>query len=334
MVNSSDFQKAIDLINRSTSVLITSHTRPDGDACGCIRAMCDVLTMMGKKVQPMLLSPLPEWYEFLFDQKIPILGNDITKEQLHAGHFEEADLVIIIDTNSYVQLPQFDEWLKETDKKVLVIDHHISGDGLGDVEVIDTRAASTGEIVFDLFRYAGWGISGPVAEALFVSISTDTGWFRFSNTDSRIYRTAADLIDTGADPVNIYRKLYQNFSPARLKLMAAMLDTLQLYFDGRLATQYILHETFDRTGSTGRDTENLIDECQRISSVQVAALFVELADRGFRCSLRSKGAVDVRQIAQKFGGGGHAMAAGVNLPGPLDKALKLICSEVEKQLCR
>ena len=313
MVTTDDFAKAVGLIDGATDVLITAHTRPDGDACGSVRAMCDVLWGLGKKARPMFLSPLAQWYEFLFAEKVPILGNDITTEQLHAGRFDDCDLVIIIDTNSYIQLPQFDEWLRKTHKKVLVIDHHITADNLGDVELIDTTAAAACEIVLDLFKYAGWPITGEVAEALFVALSTDSGWFKFSNADSRIFRNAAELIDAGARPAEIYQKLYQNFSPHRMNLMVRMLQTLDLHFDGRLAVQHIMRSDFDAAGATGRDTENLIDECRRIGSVEVAALFVELADGGFRCSLRSKGGADVRQIAQKFGGGGHKKASGVNL---------------------
>ena len=332
MVTDSEFHRAVELINGSSNVLITAHTRPDGDACGSVRAICDVLVGLGKSVHPIFMSPLPEWYEFLFEQKVPIIGNDVTKEQLHEGHYDECDLVIIVDTNSYVQLPGFDEWLKECSHKVLVIDHHVTSDGLGDVELVDTSAAAAGEIVFDLLKYAGWEIEPKVAEALFVALSTDSGWFRFNNADERIFRNAAELVKLGASPTQAYRKLYQNFSQARMKLMVRMLDSLELHYEGRVATQYILRKDFDETGATGRDTENLIDECQRISTVEVAALFVELADGGFRGSLRSKGNVDVRRIAQKYGGGGHTVAAGVNLQGPLDRAMKTVLDELEEQL--
>lgn len=327
-----DFGRAVDLIDRSRHVLLTTHTRPDGDACGSVRAMLDALKALGKKAEVMLLSPLPEWYEFLFEGRVAILGNDITQEQLLGGSFDEVDLVLIIDTNSYVQLPQFDEWLRISGKDVLVIDHHITGDDLGKVQLIDTTAAAAGEIVFDLFRYAGWTITAEAAEALFVALATDSGWFKFSNVDSRVFRIAADLVAAGAKPDAIYRRLYQSWSQSRMDLLVRMLTNLELHFDGRVAFQHLMRSDFDLSGATGRDTENMIDECQRISSVQVAALFVELAEGGFRCSLRSKGAVDVRQIAQKFGGGGHTMASGVNLPGPLKHAQSLILDEIAKQL--
>jgi len=331
MVSAEQFKKAVGLINNAKNILLTSHTRPDGDACGSIAAMCEMLTTLGKKSNPIFLSPLAGWYEFLFEQKPPILGNDITVEQLNAGYYDHCDLIIVIDTNSYIQLPQFDEWLKKTHKPVLVIDHHVTSDGIGTVELIDTTAAAAGQIVLDLFRYAKWTISLKMAEAFFVSLSTDTGWFRFSNTDSRVYRDAADLIEAGAEPAKIYQRMYQNYSLPRMKLLVTMLNSLELHFEGRFAMQRLMWADFERTGSTGRDTENLIDECQRISSVEVAALFVELKDGKFRCSLRSKGKVDVAKIASAFGGGGHKNAAGVTLPGTLEQAKKLIFDAVAGQ---
>ncbi|MCK4959309.1 MAG: bifunctional oligoribonuclease/PAP phosphatase NrnA [Planctomycetes bacterium] len=332
MIKDSDFRKAIELIDASTEVLLTAHIRPDGDACGSMRAMCEVLTARGKRAHPLFLSPLPPWYGFIFDEKVPVLGNDISKEELLAGHFNQCDLVIVMDTNSYVQLTHFDEWIKETGKTVLVFDHHLTGDGLGDFELIDSSAAATGEIVQDLLSFADWEITPKIAEALFVAMATDSGWFKFGNADSRIFRAAAQLIDAGAEPAVIYQKLYQDISPARMKLLIRMLTNMELHFDNRMAVQYILRSDFDETGATGQDTENLIDECQRIGSVEAAALMVELSDGGFRCSLRSKGKVDVRKIAQKYGGGGHMLASGVNLEGPLEKAKQTIIREVAKQL--
>ncbi len=330
-ISRQDYQAALELIQAAGRILITTHLRPDGDACGCVRAMLDGLNAIGKQAEAVFLSPLASWYEAMFETKVPVLGNDIKKEQL-GQVFADIDLVVIVDTNSLVQLPGLDDWLKTCGKKVLVIDHHVTGDGLGTVELIDSAASAAGEIVYDFFKAAGWPITPRIAESIFIAISTDTGWFKYGNADSRIFHTAAELIGAGAKPNEIYRNLYQSFTPARLRLMTRMLEHLELHEDGKIATQYILRQDFDQTGSSGPDTENLIDECQRIQTVDVAALFVELADGRFRCSLRSKGRVDVRQIAQKFGGGGHTLASGVNLQGPLDKALADIIAEVRIQL--
>jgi len=332
MLNSSDFQKAVDLINKSNNCLLTTHTKPDGDACGCIVAMSDTLAALGKKVKALMLSPMPEWYDFLFAEKVPVLGEDVDLDQLTEGRFGEFDLIIIVDTNSFSQLPKFDQYLKQADKPVLIIDHHVTADGLGDVELVDSDAAATALIVYDLLKYAKWSVTEKIAEALFVAIATDTGWFQFRNTDSRVYRACAELIDAGAKPIEIHESLYQNFSHQRFKLMVAMLNTLELHLDGRYATQYLLQRDFEQTGATHKDTENLINECQRISTIEAVALFVELKDGRFRCSLRSTGGVDVSTIAARFGGGGHKMAAATYLPGPLENAKQLILEEVSKKL--
>jgi phosphoesterase RecJ-like protein len=292
--------------------------------------MYDVLTALGKEPQLILLSEVPEWYQFLFAQKVPVLEKDLTLDQLTQGQLAKTDLVIIIDTNSYSQLPKFDEFLKQNTQPVLVIDHHVTSDNLGDVELIDTSAAATALLVFDLLKYANWPLTETIAQALFVAVAADTGWFQFSNTDARAYRTCADLIDAGANPAQIHHDLYQNFSHPRFKLMTAMLNTLELHLDGRFATQQLLHADFKKTQASYKDTENLIDECRRLGSVEVAAMFVELPDGRIKCSLRSKDPVDVRIIAQKFGGGGHKTAAGAHLPGPVENAKKLIMAEVQK----
>ncbi len=330
MLKSSDFQKAVELIDNSNSILITTHTRPDGDACGSVVAVADTLNALGKKTVPLLLSAIPTWYEFLFAEAPKILGPNVNVEQLKQARLGQFDLFIIIDTNSYSQLPKFDDYLKQNDKPVLVIDHHVTSDNLGSVEIIDTTAAAAGLLIFDLLNYADWPITPKIAEALFVAVATDTGWFQFNNTDSRVHQTCANLIDLGANPTKIYRNLYLNFSHQRFKLMAAMLNTLELHFDDRYAAQHLRRQDFDKTGATHEDTENLINECQRISTIKAAALFVELADGRIKCSLRSQGDIDVRKIAEKFGGGGHANAAGAHLPGPLEHAKLLIKTEVER----
>lgn len=332
MTTDDDFKKAIELIDKSAEVLITTHIRPDGDACGCAVAIRHALTGLGKQVRLLLLSEIPEWYRPLFDESVPILGRDVTLDDLIQGRFASPDLVVIVDTNSNSQLPKFSQYLKHNDKPVLVIDHHLSTDNLGSVQLVDTSAAAAALIVHDLIKHAGWKITERIAHALFVAVATDTGWFQFSNTDGRTFRNCADLIDAGANPSQIYHELYQSFSPQRFALLAAMLNSLELHFNGRYAAVQLSQKDFERTGAARRDTENLIDECRRIGTVEVAALFVELPDGRIRCSLRSRGAVDVRQIAQKFEGGGHQMAAGTFLPAPIKNAKQLIQLELEKSL--
>jgi phosphoesterase RecJ-like protein len=332
MKNTGDFQKAVELITKSNDILITSHTKPDGDACGCVSAMCEALGALGKNVTPLMLSAVPQWYEFLFTEKPAVLGEDVQLDELIAGRFGQFDLILIVDTNSHSQLAKFNDYLKLNDKPVLIIDHHETSDGLGDVELIDSSAAATALIVLDLLKYAGRPVTGKIAEVLFVALATDTGWFQFSNSNSRVYRACAELIDSGVKPTQIYDHLYLNFSYPRFKLMAGMLDKLELLLDGRFAAMQITQQDFEQTGAAYSDTENLINECHRIDSVEASALFIELKDGRIRCSLRSRGPLDVSKIAAKFSGGGHTMAAGTFLPGPLENAKQLILEEVSKRL--
>lgn len=327
------FQSALDLIAKSGNVIITTHARPDGDGCGCVVALAESLKTAGKEVKSLLLSELPEWYEFLFEQKPPLFEPDKTPGQL-----TDCDLVILVDVNSDNQLSEFADWLRASKKKVLIFDHHVTNDGLGDVEIIDTAAAATGLILYDFFKFADWRITEKIARALFVTLATDTGWFQFSNTDSRTFAVAAELIKAGANPTGLYRQLYQNYSHRRFKLMTRMFNSLELHFESRFAVQQLTLEDFESTGAAYHDTENLIDECRRIGTVEAAAFFVELKDGRVRCSLRSSGKIDVRQVAQQFGGGGHIVAAGTYLPGPLESAkekiFNLVKQQFEKPACR
>ena len=332
MAKTDAYQQALELIDKATNILVTTHTKPDGDACGCVAALTQVLRSRGRTVQPVLLSAAPEWYRFLFDEEIPVLKTDEQVDQLIAGALGEFDLIVIADTNSVSQLPRFERYLRQATAPVVVIDHHVTSDGLGRVELVDPTAAAAGLVTYEFLQFAGWPIAEKTAEALFVAIATDTGWFQFNNTDSRTYRRSAELIDLGAAPAQIYDKLYHNFSYPRFKLMQAMLDRLELHLDDRYAVQYILQEDFAQTGATPQDTENLINECHRIGSVLVSTLLIELKDERVRCSLRSRGAVDVSEIATKYGGGGHKMAAGTFLPGPIEHDKQLILDEVTTRL--
>lgn len=333
-------QQAIALIENAHAILVTTHTKPDGDACGCVQAVTAVLRGLGKTVRPLFLSPMPDWYAFLFEEKVPILGEDVQVADLTSGRFGPIDLIIIVDTSSYSQLPKFEDYLKQTDKPVLVIDHHLASDKVGRVQVADESAAAAGLVLLDFLRHAGWAISPKAADSLFVAIATDTGWFHLRNTDSRVFRRCADLIEMGVDANDLYRRLYESFSAPRFRLMVAMLNTVELHFENRYASQYLRREDFERTGAAYRDTENLINESQRISSVTVSALFMEQRDGRIRCSLRSRPdvrrpgteAVDVNAIARQFGGGGHKLASGTYLPAPLEHAMQLIHAEVARRL--
>jgi len=335
MITTDQLRDAAALIGGARRILVTTHTKPDGDACGSMAAMSELLKALGKEVYPLFLSPVPPWYQFLLPDPVQVLGREVSEQDLMQDRLGPPDLVILVDVNSTSQLPKFDQYLRQARHPVLVIDHHATSDGLGTLELVDPTAAATGLVVLALLRFAGWPITPQMAEALFVAAATDTGWFQFGNADSRVYRQCADLIDAGARPAAVYGRLYQNFPYSRFRLMLAMLNSLELHFDGRFALQYIRRADFQQSGATYEDTENLINECHRIGKVAASALLVELEDGRIRCSLRSRGStgigagspIDVSRIAERFGGGGHKMAAGTFMPGPIDQAAEQVLSD-------
>ncbi|HSV26361.1 MAG TPA: bifunctional oligoribonuclease/PAP phosphatase NrnA [Sedimentisphaerales bacterium] len=334
MARAEDYAKAIAVINAARRVLLTSHVRPDGDAAGCMAAMWELLKGLGKEVHPLFLSPLPAWYSFLFDANIPVLGRDIGENALNAEPYAACDLAIILDTNSYVQLPVVGKWLKTSGMRVLVIDHHITSDHIGDTEVVDAAASATGIVCSHLIKRGGWKLTPRLATALFTAVGTDTGWFRFASVDSQTFSVAKVLAEAGAKPAELYRRLYQNYSAARMRLLARLMLNMKLEMENRLAIVLVTSRDFAETGAEKNDTDNLIDEFQRIESVEAVLMAAEQDDGGWRCSLRSRGLVDVQKIAAMYGGGGHKAASGVTMNAPLEEVLGTLQKEVAAQLAQ
>jgi len=332
MARAEDYSRAIAAMESARRVLVTSHLRPDGDAVGSMAAICEVLQNKGKEVCPLLLSPLPAWYRFLFNVSIPVLGSDIPANALDAEPYAACDLAVVIDTNSHAQLPQIGKWLRKSGIRVVVIDHHITSDHIGDVEVVDTTASAAGIICYHLIKRAGWAITPKMASALFIALGSDTGWFRFSSVDSQTFSVAKALVEFGAKPAKLYRQLYENFSLPRMKLLSRLMQNLKLEMAERLAVVVVMNKDFEEVSAARSDTENLIDEFQRLETVEAVIMLVEQENGVWRCSLRSKGLVDVQKIAAAHGGGGHRAAAGVTMQMPLEKALETLKKDIRMQL--
>ena len=331
-----NFAQAISLIESAGRILITCHVRPDGDGIGTIVALKDIIEKTARQdrrdceVQLLLLSNPPKAYQFLFSEPPWILEQDITQQQIDAGKLDEFDLIIVVDTRATRQLKGIADYLKKREQKagsdqsgdcsVLIIDHHLSGDLRGDCRLINTRACAAGEIVYDLCREANWPLDETSATAFFAAISSDTGWFRFENTNTRTFEIAAALVQAGARADRLYQKLYQNRPPERLRLLTLALETLELYAEGQLAVMQITTRMLAQSGAKRANIENIVNEPQQIGSVIAALLFVELDDGGTRVSLRSKRLVDVNEVACQFGGGGHARAAGITMELPISEA--------------
>ena len=262
----------------------------------------------------MLFESLPVRYAFLASQRDFAVG-DASKA---ADILQQADGIVIVDTCSYSQLEPVADWLKKTPLPKLVIDHHGTRDPLTQHLVVDETAAATCLIIYEFAQSVGWTLDAATASSLFVGLSTDTGWFRHSNTDARAMHAAADLLSRGVKAYELFESLYQQDSASRVRLLAEALKTLELHSDDRVVMMMLPRESFVRARATPADTEDIVNEPLRIASVVVSVLLVDQGDGVIRINFRSKAPdplgvrpnVDVAAIAKEFGGGGHRHAAG------------------------
>ena len=324
---------------------MTTHIRPDGDAVGSVVALQAAIEQAAQHagrdcaVELMLLSEAGELFEFLLPKQYLILGKDITEKQIDTGKLDEYDLIIVADTSAPQQLPGLGDYLLErtenaprTGKDVLVIDHHLAGGKIGSCRLIDSQASAAGEIVFDLCREAGWPIEGKIAEGIFVAVATDTGWFRFESTSSRTFAIMSDLVKAGVRPDKMHQRLYQNYSPQRLRLLSMTLGTMELHCQGRLAVMHITCQMLAESGTSRPDIEDIVNEPMQIGSVLAVLLLIELDDGNTRGSLRSKELLDVSAVASEFGGGGHARAAGLTVKDNLQAAREKVVEAIKAKL--
>lgn len=315
-----DWHPVADLFRSQQRFVITSHVRPDADALGSEIGLLGLLEGMGKEVRIINPSATPPHLKFLDpDERVTKIGNAASVEAAC-----QADVHIILDTSAWVQVGDMRKVLEKTPARKVIIDHHVSSDDLGATEYKDVTAAATGVLITELAQAMGYTPTGTDAIALYAAIATDTGWFRFPNTDARTLEAAAWLIDCGVKPSLIYSELYERSSLARLKLHAKVLERVALAFDGRLAHTSALRKDFDETRAHAADTEDLVNVCLTIAGTECAFILIEQMDGRVKASLRSRSDVDVAQIAERFQGGGHRQAAGAMLKGPLPEAEKTL----------
>lgn len=307
--------------------VVTSHIHPDGDAIGSEVALAAFLKDLGKRVSVINSSPTARNNAFLDpDNTIMVYPGDGSVRAL-----DEADVVFILDVNSWSHVGKFGEALRKSDKPRICIDHHQGSDeGFADVVVSDTTAAATGLLIYELILAMGGEITPVIAEAVFATLVTDTGTFRFSNTDERVFLAAAALCRLGVNPFVIHRHVFSKTGGA-VKLLGAVLQTMQSTADGKIAWIRATREMFREAGANYEDSDGLLDVVRAIHGVEYCFFFKELKDGSVKISLRSNGRVDVHQIAKSLGGGGHRMAAGVTVGGPMDRAIESVISTCEKK---
>ena len=313
------FEQIGQALREGVRFAVLSHVRPDGDALGSQLALGLSLKQLGKDVRIWNEDGMLEKYSFLPS------ANLLTKP---TGDPEDVDVAIALDTAIQNRLGTALPAVRSA-KLWINIDHHPSNPGYGDLVYINPKAPATGQILFELIKSEKLPIDPAIAENLYVAISTDTGSFQYPNTTARTFEIAAELVRAGVDVGHVSQLTYENYPRRRTELLRDLLGTMRFEANDRVASFSLSLATAKKLGVLPEDNEGLIDHLRAIRGVIVAVFFEELPDGKVRVSMRSKNEkVNVCAICEKFGGGGHVLAAGARVRGALAEVEKKILEEV------
>ena len=299
-------------LDGATTAVLSTHVNADGDGCGSEAALAMLLAQRGITARIVNPTPWPEMFGFLL--------SDVREESRRgAGALGKADLLIVLDISDIRRLGTLAEPVRKMRGPRLVIDHHVPGEEPpGDIVLADTDACATGELVYDFARVLGLEITAEIARALYTAILTDTGGFRFSNTSPRCHAIAGELLSAGVDPEEMYRRIYASVPVGRLHLLRDALHTLEVDEGIGLAWISLPAGVMEKYALRSEELDGIAEHPRSIAGTRMAIFFRDLGHGQVKVSFRSAGAVDVNRFAKRFGGGGHAKAAGALISGTLD----------------
>jgi phosphoesterase RecJ-like protein len=316
-------------IRDASDVFLFTHEFADGDALGSIVALTVYLQAMGKTVHAFVPGKIQSVYQFLGTDE---LLNTMSAAQATA-HIGVADVTCM--SADAADVDRLGEWksLFLSGAERLVIDHHDTNAGFGEVFAIDGSASSCCEILFELFNVINPQlIDARIASALYAGLVADTGSFQYANTTALSLVHGARLVELGASPDEISRSVYESKPYGSVKLMAASVAASRLMYGGQVVLSYVTRNMLANSGALDEDTEGITDELRRIAGTRAVVLFKEASDGSVKVSLRGKYGFDVKRIATKFGGGGHLLAAGCTIRSELAEAEVRILAELDTYL--
>jgi len=316
--------KIVAAIHEHRSFLIAAHVRPDGDAAGSLLALTFMLRQLGKEAVAFTRDPLPPNLEFLPGAEA--ISHEWTQPS------SPYEVAILVDCGELHRVgAPFDEAVRQI-PLLINIDHHISNAPFGDLYWVDPSASSTCEMLYHLSLGLQVSLDADIASQLYTGVLTDTGCFRFSNTNRGVLELAARLIGAGARPHYIAERIYDSAPAQQLHLLGQVLSTVAFYADNRLATAELTRKMLAETDTTPADSEGFINHLRSVKSVELAMLFREDKDDLINVSMRSKGRVDVAALAQRFKGGGHRNAAAFKTSGPMEAVRRRFTEEALNHL--
>jgi bifunctional oligoribonuclease and PAP phosphatase NrnA len=293
--------------------LVCSHSRPDGDAVGSMLSMGMLLQQLGKRAELVTADSVPAIY-----RSLPGAANIRHALRVHGPY----DAVILLECDGLERAR-----LRGLENFFLInIDHHVSGHTYANLNWIDSSAASVGELVYQLVKAAGASLTAEMATCLYTTLLTDTGGFTYGSVCASTFEVAHEFVLAGANPIQIARDVLYSTPTSKVLLLGAALNTLRR--EGRIAMLWVTHQDMVRTCAADEDCGGIVNYAIGISGVEVAVFLRELPERNIRLSLRSKGKVNVAEIAERLGGGGHGNASGCTLDGPLTAAIDIILTEL------
>ena len=324
-MSAAKFEEIGQALRENQRFAVLSHVRPDGDALGSQLALGLSLKKLDKELHIWNEDGMLEKYSFLPQAELLIKP---------PGEPEDVDVIVALDTAIQNRLGTTLQAVKSS-KLCINIDHHPSNPGYGDLVHIDPKAPATGQILFELIKSQKLPIDSAIAENLYVAISTDTGSFQYPNTTARTFEIAAELVRAGVDIGRVSQLIYENYPRRRVELLRDLLGTMRFEANDRVASFSLSLGMAGKLGILPEDNEGLIDHLRAIRGVVVAVFFEELPDGKVRVSMRSKSEkVNVCAICEKFGGGGHVLAAGARVRGSLAEVEKRILEEVRDVVSR
>ncbi len=323
-LENTSFEQIGEVLRNHQSFVLISHVRPDGDAIGSQLALGYALMAAGKSVRLINEDGLPDNLAFMAGS---------AKIELPPTEPLVVEVAIALDTATKPRLGEKALHAASQAQIWLNIDHHVSNPKYGDLNLIDSKSPATGQILYQLIIALGLPLPAETRDAIYVAVSTDTGSFQYPSTTAATYELAADLIRRGLDVGTINSQIYDNYPFRRLELMRALLNTLEISDDGLVANWTMRDQLRIDLDLRPEDSEGLIDLIRAIRGVQLAVFFEELPDGKIRISMRSKDhRLDVCQIATEFGGGGHALAAGIRMAGPLEDAKSQVLAAIDRRI--
>lgn len=311
-----DWEPVTAALRASARIALATHIRPDTDGIGSEVALHRGLSRLGKDVRILNPDPLLERLHFLDPDRA------VQKFRREDAKFLSGATLVVVDTSERDRLGPIADFVGHGGATSICIDHHVNEHRrFATLDLIVPRAASTGVLICALLEELGVEFDQVIAQAIYATLVADTGSFRFSNTDSGVFRLAGDLLDLGADPHQVNRGVLGDYSAEKLKLLSYAIQGSGLECDGRLSWFAVSRQMLEEASAAEEDAEGLVEYLRLQRGVRAVVYFIEREDKKVRVSFRSEDGLDVRTLASRWGGGGHRHAAGALLPGPLERVV-------------